>query len=223
MKIAHNALRLLPIFVATALAVSSAQAATVFLTNTDGNASVLQGAGADDVTALTLSAEDGGGTINLTTMSVYNGANAQTLGMNNVGMGVGNERWGNGPQGWIFSFDQIVSFDGIGFNNLGGTGEGLKIESTAWANATVDATGQNWSFTSDGTSGRFSILAGAGPIFDFTSAGVASVPAGTPIIIEHNAGNGGGQMTEFTITAIPEPSTALLGGVGLLALLRRRR
>lgn len=206
----------------SAMALSS-QAATVFHTNTNGNASALESAGADVVTPLTLSAEDGGGTINLTTISAYSGATAQTLGMSVDGMGVGNDKWGSGPQGWVFSFNQIVSFDGIGFSTSGGNGEGLKIESTAWANAIVDDTGQDWSFSSDGTSGIFSILAGNGPTFDFTSAGVASVAAGTPIIIEHNAGNGGGQMTEFTITAIPEPSTALLGGLGMLALLRRRR
>lgn len=34
---------------------------------------------------------------------------------------------------------------------------------------------------------------------------------------------GGGEFDNFTVTLIPEPSTALLGGLGLLALLRRRR
>ncbi|MFM2198205.1 MAG: hypothetical protein RLZZ505_1637 [Verrucomicrobiota bacterium] len=31
------------------------------------------------------------------------------------------------------------------------------------------------------------------------------------------------KITNFSLTAIPEPSAALLGGLGLLALLRRRR
>jgi hypothetical protein len=34
---------------------------------------------------------------------------------------------------------------------------------------------------------------------------------------------GGGTFDNFSVTAIPEPSAALLGGLGLLALLRRRR
>lgn len=203
------------------LAATFAQAATVFLTNTSGNASGLQDTGANDVTPLTLSSEDGGGTINLTNVSVYNGATAQTLGMSGVGMGVGNDKWGNGPQGWIFSFDQIVSFDGIGFNASGGNDEGVFIQSDAWIGAAVDDAGQNWTF--DSTAGAFSVVGSNGPLFDFTSAGVSSIAAGTTINIEHNSGNGGSSMTQFTITPIPEPTTALIGGLGLLALLRRRR
>lgn len=38
-----------------------------------------------------------------------------------------------------------------------------------------------------------------------------------------NGGNGIAHLDKFTITAIPEPSAALLGGLGLLLLLRRRR
>jgi len=36
-------------------------------------------------------------------------------------------------------------------------------------------------------------------------------------------GNTGEQINAIRIVAIPEPSTTLLGGLGLLALLRRRR
>ena len=39
-----------------------------------------------------------------------------------------------------------------------------------------------------------------------------------------SAGTNGGTGTRFvTITAVPEPASAVLGGLGLLALLRRRR
>lgn len=38
-----------------------------------------------------------------------------------------------------------------------------------------------------------------------------------------NVSNGAGLYDDFSITTIPEPSAALLGGLGLLALLRRRR
>lgn len=41
-----------------------------------------------------------------------------------------------------------------------------------------------------------------GPAFDFTSAGVPEITAGTEITIEHNSGNGGSQMESFTITAV---------------------
>ena len=38
-----------------------------------------------------------------------------------------------------------------------------------------------------------------------------------------NVNNGAGLYDDFLITTVPEPSTALLGGLGLLALQRRRR
>jgi len=37
------------------------------------------------------------------------------------------------------------------------------------------------------------------------------------------ASSGTSRFTNFSVTAIPEPTTALLGGLGMLALLRRRR
>ncbi len=39
----------------------------------------------------------------------------------------------------------------------------------------------------------------------------------------HNGASDNAEVTELTVTAIPEPSAALLGSFGLLALLRRRR
>lgn len=56
---------------------------------------------------------------------------------------------------------------------------------------------------------------------------VRSTPYGTnPTITHIGLGRENGQsatFTNFSLTAIPEPSTALLGGLGMLALLRRRR
>jgi len=207
-----------------AMAAVPAHAATIFTTNTSGNAAGLEGDGAGDTTTLTLSTADGGGTIDLTSVSVYNGGTAQTLGMDTVGMGIGNSRWGNGPQGWIFTFDQTISFDGIGFNDAGGGGEGVFIQSDVWIGATVDDTGQNWTF--DSVNGAFSVEGGNGPLFDFTSAGVADVTAGTEINIEHNSGNGGSNMTQFTITpttVIPEPASLALLGIGSLLIAGRQR
>ena len=205
------------------LAGTSVHAATIFTTNTGGNAAGLEGDGAGDTTSLNLSAEDGSGTIDLTSDAVYNGGTAQTLGMDASGMGIGNSKWGNGPQGWTFSFDQEITFDGIGFNAAGGATEGVFIQTDAWIGATVDDSSQNWTF--DSGAGAFSVQGGNGPTFDFTSAGVSSIAAGGLITIEHNSGNGGSQMTQFTITpaAIPESSAALLIGLAGLALLRRRR
>ena len=219
MKIAHNALRLLPIFVATALAVSSAQAATVFQTNTSGNAAALQGVGATDVTELTL---NGGGTINLTTIGVFNDTNAETLGMSATGMGVNNDRWGNDNQRWLFSFDEIISFDAIGFFAAGGSNHGLIIRSAAWKDDIVTV-GSNWTFSSDDDFGTIAFNTNNGPAYDFTGSGLSNVAANTQIEINYMSGSGGASMSDFTLTVIPEPTTALLGGLGLLALLRRRR
>lgn len=202
----------------------SVSAATIFVTNTSGNAAALQGDNAGTTTALPLDASDGGGNINLTTVSAYNGGTAQSLGMDAGGMGIGNAKWGNGPQGWIFTFDQPVTFDGIGYDADGGGSEGVKIESTAWANDTIDDTGQNWSFTSNGTVGTFTVQGGNGPLFDFSAvAGASTVPAGTQINIEHNSGNGGSQMTQFTISVVPEPGSLALMSLGGLLIARRRR
>ena len=196
-------------------------AATIFVTNDNGNAAALDGDGAGTITPLTLSAADGGGTINVTTIGAFNGTGAQTLGMTSVSMGVGNEKWGNTDQRWLFSFDQTVDFDALSFSD---SNQGMKIESLAWKDD-ADTTGSNWSFTSNGTIGTFSFSTGdtTPKTFDFTSAGVSSVAAGTEIKIQHVTGAGGARMLSFTITPIPEPATLALAAIGLGGLRRRRK
>lgn len=181
------------LFATSGLLVCSANAATTFVTQTGSNGDGLDGAGALTTTTLTLSAGDGGGNIDLETSTVYNGVNPQTLDVSATGLGVGNDKWGNGPQGWSFSFDQDVYFDGLGFNTAGGAGEGLSIQSSAWIGASIYDTGQNWSFNS--VTGTYSIVAGNGPTFDFSTAAAPLVLIGQAITIEHNSGNGGSSMT----------------------------
>lgn len=55
-------------------------------------------------------------------------------------------------------------------------------------------------------------------LVDFTST-----ETGTATIAMHSVAGGVSFVNGFQLTAIPEPSAALLGGLGLLALLRRRR
>lgn len=81
-------------------------------------------------------------------------------------------------------------------------------------------------FAYDGTlTGLFKDAGGISSIFDDTEF----TDAGGSWILNYNdttAGLNGGVSTSntyVTITAIPEPSTALLGALGMLALLRRRR
>jgi hypothetical protein len=88
---------------------------------------------------------------------------------------------------------RTVRFDGI---NQGQYANG--IANVTWGNGLL-VTG---TFTADSTSQAFTIEA-------FTSGGASR----------------GGQLNALTLyqTAVPEPSSALLGGLGMLALLRRRR
>ncbi|MFM2197782.1 MAG: hypothetical protein RLZZ505_1214 [Verrucomicrobiota bacterium] len=57
--------------------------------------------------------------------------------------------------------------------------------------------------------------------------GTFTLPQQADAFLTFSAGNanlfGGGEFDNLSVTAIPEPSAALLGGLGLLALLRRRR
>ena len=215
-----------------ALAVTSANAATTFITNTGGNAAALEGDAAGTVTGLTLSAEDGGGTINLKTIAIHSsGADPEELGMNTVSMGVSNEKWGTafgapGYQLWRFSFDQEIDFLGLGFIAGGGDIK-MRLSSTAWAGET-GTTGTGWSFSSTGIEGTFTINSADSPAsLDFSSAGVSSIAADTEMTIAFDGAeaDGGIQMTSFTIAAVPEPSSAaaLFGVVGLCAVALRRR
>lgn len=200
-------------------------AATTFITNTSGNASALQGAGAGATTALTLSATDGGGTLNVNTIGVFVGG-ATTLGMDGDSMGVSNDKWGDPTQTWSFSLDQTVDFGGFEF--FGGSLT-YTFESVAWKDD-ANASGTNWSFTGNGTIGKFTFSYSGGSTnvvnaesYDFSTAGVSSVPAGTQMSIYKSGGASGGQMASFTLTPIPEPSALVLAGAGVIGLALRRR
>jgi len=208
--------------IALALTATS-HAATVFTTNTSGNAAALAGAGAGTITPLTLSAEDGGGTLNLTTVSVFDTNGVTTIGMDANSLGVNNDKWGI-DQEWTFSFDLTLSFDGFVMNDTNTVQDPFLISSSAWIGNTV-TNGSNWTFNS--TTGTISTIAipTAETTFTFTGSGLADVTAGTSITIAHNFNGGGGvEMRSFTVSPIPEASTlALLGLSGLLLLIRRRR
>lgn len=60
-------------------------------------------------------------------------------------------------------------------------------------------------------------------IYDNASSTLASGITGLRFNFSGGQQNGGVGYKELDVTVIPEPSTALLGGLGLLALLRRRR
>lgn len=181
----------------------------------DGNNNGLDGDRANASTALTLSADDGGGTITFNTTDVS--GNNQLV-MDADSMGHGNDKWG-ANQNWTFNLDQTISFDSLTFSTKNET---MILRSTAWV-GDADATGSNWNFTTDATYGIFTLTGGTGT-YDFTSAGVSNISAGEEIGFGFFASaSGGEQLTSFTFTVIPESSASLLGGLGALLLLRRRR
>jgi len=81
----------------------------------------------------------------------------------------------------------------------------------AWGSLTAIPTGAFDIGTISGTSGN---LGGA----SITSLGILGID-GTDV----GTTNDRMRLNDFSVTGVPEPSTALLGGLGLLALLRRRR
>lgn len=214
------------------LVATSVQAATIFLPNNtspksllpnEADAAALVGSGSGSDRTLNLSADDGGGTIKLTTVDVSGG---ETLGMDSDSMGHGNDKWG-ANQNWTFKFDQTISFDALTMKTID---ERMTLKSTAWA-TDATASGTGWSFLSDGTEGKFTIIGASGPgTRDFTRAMFSDVAAGTEISFGHFRSVFGGQELEsFTISpsdiAVPEPASfALLAGCfGLASTMVRRR
>ncbi|MEM9348150.1 MAG: PEP-CTERM sorting domain-containing protein [Planctomycetota bacterium] len=217
-------------------AAASSSAATIFLTNNtspktlapnesdagtglttggadDGNNNGLDRDRTGNSTVLSLSAEDGGGPITFTSTNV-SGNNQLFMDQNT--MGHGNAKWGSN-QNWTFTLDQTVRFDGLDFAV---NESSYSLRSVAWKDDAA-ASGTGWSFTSDGTIGIFSLT--NGQIYDFTSAGVSNVSAGTEIGFGAFGGaNGGELLRSFTITVIPEPSSLALIGLGSLLVAGRR-
>lgn len=85
--------------------------------------------------------------------------------------------------------------------------------------------GGDYDFSSGGWTqlGSFVTVPGAGDVVEVAATGVSARYIGVEIITDSNEGDARTVMEEFAVTAIPEPFTALLGGIGLLALLYRRR
>lgn len=112
---------------------------------------------------------------------------------------------------WLAPSDTTVGIDYSWADAMPGdwTGVGLRI----WHNGTVltDIGGDGWLDPSSAGSGTISNL---------------SVAAGDRVFFEYDTWEdptGDVTRTAILITAVPEPRAALLGGLGLLALLRRRR
>lgn len=102
-----------------------------------------------------------------------------------------------------------VTFDGPGATGSTSTATGA-YSGTQTMNIVLDTTGAQW--TAEwfmGTTSLDTVTYSTNPTINYVAIG-------------RGAGNGM-TFSNFSLTAVPEPTTALLGTLGLLTLLRRRR
>jgi len=142
----------------------------------------------------------------------------------------------NGKLGWV-SFDLGASTPDLGnlylfngnyqtgqlgtatFNIYYAVGPTVALPSPPGANSTVDYDFASGGWTQLGSTR--SLAAKANGVYD-----LSGIPTARYIALELMSTHGTDQRSGFdevAITAIPEPSAALLGGVGMLLLLRRRK
>lgn len=193
-------------------------------------------------TALTGSAalsKNGGGALVINgTSSTYGG----TLSVNNGSLGGSTTFGGNvsvatgasfapGNSPGTFSITGNLNLDGIlayeftggasaaDLVNVGGTLD-LTGSGISWSNLGTYALGDKFTLFGYNTGALTGTFTGYNDDAEYTFGGGLW-------LINYNdltSGINGGTGTRFvTITAVPEPAAALLGGIGLLALLRRRR
>ena len=162
----------------------------------------------------------GGGTLTLSGTNTYTGATAVSAGTLLVNGALGNTAVSVGSEGTIGGSGSIagsLNF-GAGANLTVNLADPLAITgAVTFANFTfTDILG--WDYAS-AANGNYTLLTGSGVDL---SSGVSNVGLGNAFDL------GGGRSAYFQsgslqVVVIPEPSAALLGGLSLLALLRRRR
>ena len=147
-----------------------------------------------------------------------------------------------GPNGLLYAFTAGASTIGSismysGWNDNGRMEQHFSVYTTTDVSVTGSSTWTLLTTVGGGGSNGATQFAGAGDtslkvtIFDNASATLASGITGLRFNFGNNGNlvGGGGQQNGFAgykeidVQVIPEPSAALLGGLGMLALLRRRR
>lgn len=158
---------------------------------------------------------------------------------------IGSDRWGgvgvefqNGSNTVYFqTADGVNATAGI-YRSLGVTGNEDDTITISFNFGSSSGTDYNGVFTAslwDGTPGGTllgSYVAADQPqnaISSFSFDVLLNANTAGNMFVQFNAGSSGGgafeqaRLDNVLVTSIPEPSAALLGGIGLLALLRRRR
>lgn len=130
---------------------------------------------------------------------------------------VGNDVTWNGGNAWEFELG-IASVD-LAAANVGGTRDLLEL--TGAGSDFLKGTGSSWTFNFAGTgaTGWYKLVDWAGTTTfsagDFSVANLATGLSGSFVV---DSGTGA-----LYLNVVPEPAAALLGGLGTLLLLRRRR
>ncbi len=137
------------------------------------------------------------------------------------GSGAANDRFTNiGSVAWMYNLnsDLVTGFEGPSTGGQFFTNATVPNGSHTLSTV-LDTTGDGSSFTANFLSNGTSISGGAQLVDAVTVAALNYAHWG----IYGGATGVGSQVDNFKLEVIPEPSAALLGGIGALALLRRRR
>jgi hypothetical protein len=163
-----------------------------------------QGSTFDDLTTANVSLTDGSTSLTMTVSSVGGNLNS-----NASGLGVGDANLDGITESITISFNINVEFN---FIDLGGTGSAL------------DALADGASFTINGNT--VNLYTGQpnynGTTGVYTPSSPITLTAGDTIVLTGSSSTSIFDLDGINVTAIPEPSAALLGAVGFLALRRRR-
>lgn len=169
----------------------------------------------------------GSGTVNVSTGAALGGAgiisgattvNGSVRPGNSIGtLTVGNDVTWNGGNAWVFELG-IASID-LAAANIGGTRDLLDL--TGAGSDFLQGTGTSWTFNfaNTGAAGWYKIVDWTGTTtFSAGDFIAANLPSGLTGSFTVDSGT-----SALYLNVVPEPRAALLGGLGLLALLRRRR
>jgi hypothetical protein len=132
----------------------------------------------------------------------------------------------NPVAGYDYTVQMTVDTTALGGADPGGT--------NSWFTVGFTSTQHNWTGADGGTIDTAHLVrynSNSVVTITYTRSGADLIAAGINYVgwITDNAGapnlNGSQQVKidNFSLTAVPEPGAALLGGIGMLALLRRRR
>ena len=205
----------------TSLALPALTAAAIFASATASQAAVILNEGLDNTGTPSVVSTNSGKAINFVM-----GTGTDTL-LTTIELGIGTftgspaplvELWSNQadatPIGTLLAtMTNPGTFTASAVNTFTHTGYTLTVGATYWVvvRNTVASTGFEWLGSTD-----TSVTSSNGSTH---TARLFSSTNNSPSLWN----SASGVLNQVRITAVPEPSTALLGGLGLLALLRRRR